>query len=263
MKILNKRALWLALPLALTTACTSSPDIDIETTKEERNLLNEGLKAYNDSAYNEALIAFTKALSLSPTNPITQYNLSTTEFQNIKPQLGQMSVDAGGGIQNQLDSILSSTVNRFATLTEGRTDSVLVFSAAYNLGNLFYTKADYDSSIKYYKRALRNNPDDNQARVNLRLAQLKKQQQDNNDNQDQQNQQDKQDQQDKDNDQNQDQQNPQQQPPTPQQTERKGLPANSQQMLKAMENAEQRTRQKVDEKEQEQAQSNRQNKKPW
>ena len=49
--------------------------------------------------------------------------------------------------------------------------------AFYNLGNLAYVNEQYDQSIELYKNALRQNPEDDEARDNLRLAQLKKKEQ--------------------------------------------------------------------------------------
>jgi len=60
------------------------------------------------------------------------------------------------------------------------TDSIKSAQAWYNMGNVFMQDKKYAESIDAYKNALRRNPKDDEARYNLRLAQLllKKQQQD-------------------------------------------------------------------------------------
>ena len=117
-------------------------------------------------------------------------------------------------------------------------DNRLASYAAYNLGNMAFNSQQWGQSIQYYKEALRRNPDDDNARDNLRLAQLKKSQSQN---------QDKDKNQDKDNkeqekekeQQKQDQQNQQQK----QQKEMSQQAAS--QILQAIDNKESATRARV------------------
>lgn len=154
--------------------------------------------------------------------------------------------------------------------------------AFYDRGNLAYKGEDYSSAVEHYKNALRRNPADDAARENLRLAQLKLQQQqqnqnqqnkDDDKNQDQQQQQNQQ--QNKDDQKQQDQQNQnQQQNEANQNKDKKEQPqqqngglsdANAQQILKAMEDKENATRQKLENMKQGKAgqASRRQPEKPW
>ena len=64
-----------------------------------------------------------------------------------------------------------------SSVAQGSKNPELRSKAFYNLGNLAYNQQQYAQSIEMYKNALRENPEDNQARENLRLAQLKKQEQ--------------------------------------------------------------------------------------
>ncbi|MDE6490520.1 MAG: tetratricopeptide repeat protein, partial [Muribaculaceae bacterium] len=165
---------------------------------------------------------------------------------------------------------LTAALERLNGLIDANNDLVAEL-AAYNLGNVEFGNENYSGAIEYYKRSLMRNPDNDQARENLRLAQIKLKDQQNQDqdqdqdqnqdndqnqdqNKDQQDQQDQnkdQDQQDKqqnqnqqNQDQNQNQQQPQQQP---EQQQPQGISAaNAQKILDTVEKAEAATRAKVD-----------------
>ena len=128
----------------------------------------------------------------------------------------------------------------------------LASMANYNLGNVAFNSEDYSKALGYYKQALRLNPNDDKARRNLRITQLKIQDQDNQDQdkdkeedqKDKEQNQDQQQNQNQNQDQNQDkqdQQNNQQQQPKPQDINQQ----TADQILKAMENKENQTRARV------------------
>ncbi len=114
----------------------------------------------------------------------------------------------------------------------------------YNMGNSFLKAEKYKESVEAYKKALKLNPDDEDARYNLSYAlqKLKEQQQKNqeqNKNQQKQDKQDKQNQQDKKNQQQQDQQKQEQQEKKQQQQQRPKLTKEeAEQMLRALKNDE-------------------------
>ena len=96
----------------------------------------------------------------------------------------------------------------FEKAINSETDPVKQSEAWYNLGNTYMKNQKYAEGIEAYKNALRKNPKDEDARYNLRLAQLMLQEQQ----QQQQNKDDRQDEQEQ-----QQQQKQQQQPPQDQQ----------------------------------------------
>ena len=193
---------------------------------------------------------------------------------------------------NKGDSLIQQA-DRILAGTAGNTqDLQLAENSFYDRGNIAYKAEDYAAAIEMYKNALRRNPENNQARQNLRLAQLKKLEQDQNQdknqdkNQDQNQDQnkDKQDQQDQQQDQqnqdqnqdknkdqdkqNQDQQQQQQNQDKQQQQQQQqqGLSQQSaDQILKAMDDKESATRQKVElmKQGQEKQAGRRQTGKPW
>jgi len=171
--------------------------------KEERQLIKDGNKLYDEGNYREAEIMYNKATQVNPNSPAATYNLALSLTKQLK------SADNDSTKNN----LTARALKLFETVPSLTKDSTLIAMAHHNRGNLYYENEAYSEAIEAYKQSLRHNPSDNDTRYNLRMAQLKlkeqQQQQDkdkNNQNQDQQNQ----DQQNQ-NQQNQDQQNQDQQ----------------------------------------------------
>lgn len=268
----------LVLSASVLTGCgnkNEQPQQQVQSTKRERNSIKEGNKLYVDKRYAEAEVAYKKALEENPDNATAQFNLASTYLKQ-----------RGEDLTNKGDSLIRTADAMLAKVSQ---DAKLAEPSFYDRGNVAYKAEDYASAIEMYKNALRRNPENNQARENLRMAQLKKQEQDQqNQNQDQ-NQQDQQDQQNKnqnddqqnqdknqqDQNKNQDQQNEQNKQDQNKQDQNKekeqkqqqgGLSdASAQQILKAMEDKENGTRQKVElMKQNEEKRANRRTTdKPW
>lgn len=239
------------------------------STKAERNFIRNGNKLFEEKNYAEAEVEFNKALQANPSSAVAAYNLALTLAMQAEPN------DSTGIIQHA-----DSLFNFAASITK---DKQLKAMAHYNMGNLAYNSNQFDKAINDYKNALRAMPSDDDARYNLRMAQLKLQEQqqnqqnqnqdqnqDQNQNKDQnqdknkdqnkdqnqqnqdqnkdksQNQQDQQNQQNQNQNQNQQQQNQDQQQQQQQQAKAGQMDDRSmQQVLKAMENKEKETQQKL------------------
>lgn len=255
----------------------SAADNGITTTKRERNYIKEGNKLYAEKRYAEAEVAYKKALEENAANEIALFNLASTYIK-------QAGADNGSALIASADSIMKN-------LASQAQDISIAEKSFYNLGNMAFNKEDYKSSIDMYKNALRRNPDNDQARENLRMAQLKLQeqqdQQQNQDqnkdqNQDQDQNQDKQDQQQNQPDQNKDQQDQNkdnqdqqqnqnnqsdQNKENQQQQQQGGISnENAEKILKAMENEENATRRRVEAQktnEEKRNASQRNIEKPW
>ena len=248
------------LPLALTfgmalamavpaTAQAKAPKM----TKKERIALRNGNKLYEKKRYAEAEVEYRKALQANPASEKAQFNLATALMR-------QGSVTAQ---QNDDKNPMTQAEGILTNLAKGTQDKLLQGKACYDLGNIAYGRQDYGKAIEFYKFALRCNPDDDQARDNLRLAQLKKQQQDQNKDKNKDNQEQNQDKnkdqnkdkeqnkdqnQNKDQDkQNQDQQNQDQQKQDQQKQQQQGgmSQQNAEQVLKAMQDRERATQQRI------------------
>ena len=226
-------------------------------TKQERVCLRQGNKLYEKTRYAEAEVEYRKALQANPSSEKAQFNLATSLMRQ-----GSVTAqsDDKNNPMNQAEQLLTN-------LAKGAQDKQLRGKACYDLGNIAYGRQDYGKAVEFYKHALRCNPDDDQARHNLRLAQLKKQQQDQNkDNKDQnkdqnqdqnkdqnkdqdkqnqdQNQDKNKDQQDQDK-QNQNQNQNQDQQQQKQQQQGGMSQQNAEQVLKAMQDRERATQQRI------------------
>lgn len=157
--------------------------------QQEKSDIYKGNKLYGQQKYKEAQASYQRALSKKQQSVEGSFNLGDALYK-------QKDFDKAG---QQFNQIASSA-----------RDKNLAAGALHNLGNSLMGQKKYEESINAYKKALLNNPNDEQTRYNLAYAQemLKKQQQQNKNNQNQN--QDKKDQNKKDKDkqkQNQNQQN--------------------------------------------------------
>lgn len=223
-------------------------------TKQERSCLRAGNKLYEKKRYAEAEVEYRKALQANPNSEKAQFNLATALMRQGSATAKQ---DDANNPMNQAEELLTN-------VAKNASDKLLRGKASYDLGNIAYGRQQYDQAVEFYKQALRCNPDDDHARDNLRLAQLKKQEQDKNKdknkdqnkdknkdknkdqnkdkNKDQNKDQQNKDKQDKQNQNNQNNQNQQQQ----QQQQQGGMSQqNAEQVLKAMQDRERATQQRI------------------
>lgn len=235
------------------------------SNRYERNYIVDGNKLYNQSRFAEAETMYKKALEQNPTSPEARFNLAAAYIR----QSGSADPNADRNPMGDAQKLLSELAQIRTDMTDAERNVARL--ANYNLGNIAFNNSDFRSAIENYKRALRIDPDDDRARQNLRLAQLKlKEQQQNQDqNQDKNQDQDQNQDQDKDQNQNQDQNQDQdknrdqnkdnkdrnQDQPQGQDDKKKDKPqnqrngisdANADQILKAMENEEAATRKRVE-----------------
>lgn len=262
--------LIILLAIALAPVSAWAKDAD-NSTRKERNHIREGNKYYEEKRFADAEVAYRKALEENAASEIAMYNLATSLIR----QSGSANPNEGNNPMAEAQSLLQN-------VAQSAQDISVAENAFYNLGNMAFNQQQYDQAINMYKGALRKNPDNDKARENLRLAQLKRRQQQNQDqNKDQNKDQDKQDQnkdqqqqqqnqdqnkdQDKQNqDQNQNQQKQDQKQQPPQQQQGGISDANANKILKAMENEENATRRKVqDMKKKEAGASSRPRGKQW
>ena len=251
----------------LFVACLSScgnEDKDL-STKSERNAIVEGNQYFHDGKFSDAEAAYKKALTDNPNSQMAAFNLATT-FLRQAPELKNDSFpnpqqQGGDGKEPQLSQQLNSAIEILQNLAQNSPNPAIVSLAAYDLGNIAYRQQNYPQAIECYKEALRKQPKFNDARYNLRMAQLK-----NKDNQKNQNknqdknkdqQQDKNKDKDKDKDkdknkdknQNQQQQNQNkdknQQQQNQQQNKGSMSGQNMDQILRSMQNQENATQQRV------------------
>lgn len=252
---MKRKLLIFALSVVLPVCAFCQQDY---STKKERNYIREGNELFKEKRYAEAEAAFKKALQENGNSPIAKFNLATTYLKQVN-----LSDTTQNGLLSETQQLLKET----ASIAEPK----LASKAYYDLGNIFYNQKNYAQSIAMYKDALRRNPDDDQARQNLRLAQKQLQNQQNQQ-QNQDNKQDNKDQQKQNQDQNkeknkngQDQQKPDnQQQKQPQQPPKNGMSKeNAEQILQTMQNEEKNTQDKVNKAKMQQMKGGRRTGKQW
>lgn len=241
-----KRLIRLILVALFVLPCMSNEMSaqKVESNRKERNCITEGNKLYNDGRYRAAMQKYQEALRMNPSSAAGRYNLGLSQIR-----LGSNPSDTTSAAKEVLKNGCTS-MEMVAKMGSRKPD--LASKANYNLGNVCFDSEDYKRALDYYKQALRLNPDDAAAKRNLRITQLKMQNdnQDKNDDKDQNQDQNKDENKDQENNQNnqqnqnqdqkQDQnknENKNQQPDINQQT--------ADQILKAMENKENQTRSRM------------------
>jgi hypothetical protein len=216
--------------------------------KQVRKDIREGNKEYKQDKYEEAEVAYLRAMETNARSTDAAYNLGNALYKQAK---GQESFE-------QYKAVLGN-----------ETDKSKLSMAWHNVGNIFFASARDEEgnwnnealrhSMEAYKNALRNNPKDDETRYNLALAQkLLKENENQEDNQ--------QKQQDKDQQQEQDQQEQQQDQQERQQDQQQNpnemSRQNAEQILDAMMQEEKNTQEKV-KQQQMQQQKQRKTDKNW
>lgn len=212
--MIRSRYAWLTLMILMSASAFAQ--------KAERDYIRKGNRAFKDSVYVDAEVDYRKALDANPQSTIARFNLGNTLLWQNKAQ---------------------EAMNEFADAARIEKDKGRKAQIFHNMGVIFHTMKEYEKAIEAYKESLRNNPNDDETRYNLALAQkmLKDQQQ--NQNQDQQNQQEQQqDQQQNQQDQQQQQQEQQQQS---EQQQNEMSKENAEQLLNSVMQDEQDTQDKV------------------
>lgn len=235
----NKIILVIAIIALLPTVAIA----DDTSNRKERKAVRSGNSLYEQGRYSEAEVDYKKALEANPASEVATYNLALS----LLNQAGKSDN------KNDKNSPENQAAQMLSNLAATTSNQGLASKAYYNLGNIAFKNEQYDQSIEMYKNCLRRNPDDDDARDNLRLAQKKKQQQEPQQNQQQQDKQEQEEQQQQNNNENQQQQNKskdqqQQQRQQQQNQQQQGMSQeNIDQILKAMQDAEQNTQQRVNE----------------
>ena len=129
----------------------------------------EGNRAYENKKYDDAEVAYRRALEKDPKSIPAQFNLGDAEYK-----------------QERFDE----ATQRFHKTAKGTSSRSEQAAAYYNLGNTLYKGNQFAESVEAFRHALKLDPADDDARYNLLMARDKlKQQQQNKNKQPQQNQQ--------------------------------------------------------------------------
>lgn len=199
--------------------------------QSDKQHVRKGNRFYNNQDYEKAASAYRNALEKNPLNDKATYNLGNAMYR-----------------QNHFEDALE----QYKNTAEMSRDRSLESRALYNAGNSLIEARKYSESIPYYQKALRLDPNDEDARYNLAYA-LRMMQQEQQNKQNQDNQRDHQQQNDKNqqnnNDSQQNQNNPQKASDNQQQPPKNRQPQLSKEeaerLIQALTNEEKRTMDKV------------------
>lgn len=240
---MGKRLIFTAI-FALMASCLMAQNLP------ERGLVRKGNRQFDRERYERSVDSYTRALEASPNCFEAGYNLSNALFRSERYDKAEQTLKS---------FVLDST----RTVTD-RAD------AYYNLGNTQFMQQKLQEALESYRNALRLNPSDMEAKYNYAYTKklLEQQQQDqqnqqnnenNDENQENQNDQNNQndnkdnEQEDKNQDQKQDQKNnpdnQDKQDQQQQQQQQSGIsPQEREAMLEAIQAQEDKTQEKVKEK---------------
>jgi len=152
--------------LGITSLMFSQQKDPKDLEREARKDVREGNELYNQLKFEEAEIAYKKALDKNPNYSKASYNLANTIYQKNQNKEAAFQYDLAEKI------------------APNKMSKAEIF---HNMGNSFMREKQYDKAVNAYKNSMRNNSKDEETRYNLAMAQelLKNQQdKDNKDNKD-------------------------------------------------------------------------------
>lgn len=124
---------------------------------QDKKLVRKGNELYQQKKYKEAIATYQQALQKNPNSVPGMFNLGNALYQGKQTEPARKMMAAAA--KNAKDKTAKS-------------------GAEYNLGNTYMDERKWDDAINYYKQALRNNPQDADAKYNLSYALAMKKQQD-------------------------------------------------------------------------------------
>lgn len=134
------RLIYMLLCVLMTNICYA----------QSKGLVNKGNKAYEQKNYKAATENYVKALAKDSTYVPGMFNLGNALYQ-------QKQYDAARKILDNTAKIEKDKNGKAA--------------ANYNIGNTYMAEQKWEEAIDAYKKALRNNPQDVDAKYNLSYAQ--------------------------------------------------------------------------------------------
>jgi tetratricopeptide (TPR) repeat protein len=160
MKLLQN-ILILGLMILSSTNILAQKD-SIALQRKARKMVRQGNQLYQQKQYTDASVAYRKALDKSSYYDKASYNLGNALYENKN---------------------FKEAVPQYELTAKTAKDKFTKAEAYHNLGNSMMETKNYQGAVDAYKNSLRNNPNDDETRYNLAVAQkmLDKQNQDNKD----------------------------------------------------------------------------------
>ena len=140
----------IAFIMLLTVGVSFAQKDSIALQRDARKFVREGNKLYENKNYTDASVAYKKALEKNATYNKATYNMGNSLYQgkNYKEAIPQFELAA-----------------------KAAKDKASKSEAFHNIGNAHMEGKNYQGAVDAYKNALRNNPNDDETRYNLAVAQ--------------------------------------------------------------------------------------------
>lgn len=219
--LFSNKKLTVTLLLSLLTVGASAQ-------KAERDYIRKGNRQFADSTFVDAEVNYRKALDVNPKSTISMYNLGNTLLAQNKVQ---------------------EAMEQYVAASKLEKDKGNLAQIYHNMGVIFHGQKDFAKAVEAYKESLRNNPNDDETRYNLALAQKQlneqQQQQQNQDQQQQEQKEQEQKEQEQQEQQQQQQEQQQQQQNQQQQNKEEMSKENAEQLLRSVMQDEKDTQEKL------------------
>lgn len=121
----------------------------VQAMAQDKTLVRKGNELYQQNRYKEAAEAYRQALLKNPNSIPGMFNLGNALYRGKQTEPARKMMEAAA---------------------KKTTDKAEKSGAQYNLGNTYMDERKWDEAISYYKDALRNNPQDADAKYNLSYA---------------------------------------------------------------------------------------------
>ena len=198
--------------------------------RSDRSFVRKGNRLFEDSLFIKAEENYLKAVDMNPELYEGYYNLGNSYTAQQKPnEAVEQYRKTANALEERKKELMYDPSASQKDLQRCKDELAKTY---HNTGVVYHMCEQYDKAVESYKQALRNNPQDDETRYNLILAQrmLKDQQQNQEEQQQQQDQQQEQQQQEQ---QQQEQQEQQQQQQEQQEQEQDMSQENAEQILEA------------------------------
>lgn len=215
--------------------------------RSDRSFVRKGNRLYEDSLFIKAEENYLKALDMNPELNEAYYNLGNAYTAQQKPNEAIEQYNKMAGIlEGKKKELMENPSASAKELDKCKLDLAKTY---HNTGVVYHMCEQYDKAVEAYKQALRNNPQDDETRYNMILAQrmLKDQQQQQQQQQQQEQQQEQEQEQQEQQQQEQQQQQQQEQQQQPQEEQQDMSQENAEQILEAAMQDEKEVQERVQE----------------
>jgi Ca-activated chloride channel homolog len=138
----------LAITISILVSIAGTAELSAQETDR---LIQKGNELYKQQKYREAELVYNEVLEKEPSNNTAKYNRAITIYKQPKPD---------------------EAIKAFDDLAFKTEDKAIKEKSYYNKGAVLSNQKKLEESIEAYKSALRQDPNDKEARENLQKALL-------------------------------------------------------------------------------------------